>query len=73
MDFDQPFKFFAIRLNGYGNRLNARISRLVSVYKRFSWPFNEKALVSVLPKKVTYNNLRWYMLQKVYSGLYKCI
>ena len=53
MDFDQPFKFFAIRLNSYGNRLNARISRLVSVYKRFSWPFNEKALVSVLPKKVT--------------------
>ena len=53
MDFDQPFKFFAIRLNGYGNRLNARISRLVSVYKRFSWQFNEKALVSVLPKKVT--------------------
>ena len=53
MDFDQPFKFFAIRLNGYGNRLNAQISRLVSIYKRFSWPFNEKALVSVLPKKVT--------------------
>ena len=58
MDFDQLFKFFAIRLNGYGNRLNARISRLVSVYKRFSWPFNEKALVSVLPKKVTFSQDR---------------
>ena len=23
LDFGQPFKFFAIRLNGYGNRLNA--------------------------------------------------
>lgn len=60
MDFDQPFKFFAIRLNSYGNRLNARISRLVSVYKRFSWPFNEKALVAVLPKKVTSTKKSYY-------------
>ena len=52
-DFGQPFNFFAIRLNGYGNRLNAWVNRLVSVENRFSWPFNEKALVSVFPKRVT--------------------
>ena len=49
LDFGQPFKFFAIRLSGYGIRLNARVNRLLSVYNRFSRPFNGKALVSVFP------------------------
>ena len=47
LDFGQPFKFFAIRLSGYGIRFNAQVSRLLSVYNRFSRPFNWKALVSV--------------------------
>ena len=33
LDFGQPFKFFAIRLSGYGIRLNARVSRLLSVFQ----------------------------------------
>ena len=53
LDFGQPFKFFAIRLSGYGIRLNARVNRLLSVYNRFSRPFNGKALVSVFPWRVT--------------------
>ena len=54
LDFGQPFKFFAIRLSGYGIRLNARVNRLLSVYNRFSRPFNGKALVSVFPWRVTF-------------------
>ena len=45
--------FHAIRLSGYGIRLNARVNRLLSVYNRFSRPFYGKALVSVFPWRVT--------------------
>ena len=31
LDFGQPFKFFTIRLSRYGNRLNAWVSRLLSI------------------------------------------
>ena len=54
LDFGQLFKFFAICLSGYGIRLNARVNRLLSVYNRFSRPFNGKASVSVFPWRVTY-------------------
>ena len=53
LDFGQPFKFLAIRLSGYGNCLNACVSRLLSV-SNLSTPFNGKALVSVFPWRLTY-------------------
>ena len=53
LDFGQPFKFFAIRLSGYGICLNTRVSHLLSAYNCFSRPFNRKALVSVFPWRVT--------------------
>ena len=61
LDFGQPFKFFAIRLSGYGIHLNARVSRLLSDYNRFSRPFNGKALVSVFPWRVTYIYIYLYI------------
>ena len=53
LDFGQPFRFLAIRLSGYGNCLNACVSRLLSV-SNLSTPFNGKALVSVFPWRLTY-------------------
>ena len=52
----QPFNAFELSVFGLWvfGLLNAWVSRLVSAYNRFSWPFNGKALVSVFPKKVTY-------------------
>ena len=42
LDFGQPFKFFAIRLSGYGIRLNARVNRLLSVYYPFTTVFRHR-------------------------------
>ena len=57
LDFGQPFKFFAIRLGGYGNCLNTWVGRLVSIYNHFSGLFNGQVLVSVFPWRVPYQDV----------------